>query len=174
MNARQKAKKYKKECERLNERLKSIMSATKVQPYIVKQHSIVTLRAELLVDSAEIRYRSASEECKISRVKKMLAAQLLHNILNYAKIETCENPYGYSDKTVIRATMKVVDTRREKCMTTKELLGQAKIYAEGRADALKQVKEHYSNDDSKTFFKWLADHEMYSKDLVEATEKSEV
>lgn len=59
-------------------------------------------------------------------------------------------------------------------MTTKELLGQAKIYAEGRADALKQVKEHYSNDDSKTFFKWLADQEMYSKALVEATEKSEV
>lgn len=59
-------------------------------------------------------------------------------------------------------------------MTTKELLGQAKIYAEGRADALKQVKEHYSNDYSKTFFKWLADQEMYSKALVEATEKSEV
>lgn len=59
-------------------------------------------------------------------------------------------------------------------MTTKELLGQAKIYAEGRADALKQVKEHYSNDDSKTFFKWLAEQEMYSKALVEATEKSEV
>ena len=59
-------------------------------------------------------------------------------------------------------------------MTTKELLGQAKIYSEGRADALKQVKEHYSNDDSKTFFKWLAEQEMYSKALVEATEKSEV
>lgn len=59
-------------------------------------------------------------------------------------------------------------------MTTKELLGQARIYAEGRADALKQVKEHYSNDDSKTFFKWLAEQEMYSKALVEATEKSEV
>lgn len=59
-------------------------------------------------------------------------------------------------------------------MTTKELLGQAKIYAEGRFDALKQFKEHYSNDDSKTFFKWLAEQEMYSKALVEATEKSEV
>ncbi|MGI6040986.1 MAG: hypothetical protein ACOYBH_02020 [Candidatus Alectryocaccobium sp.] len=59
-------------------------------------------------------------------------------------------------------------------MTTKELLGKAKIYAEGRADALKQVKEHYSNDDSKTFFKWLAEQEMYSKALLEALEKSEV
>mgnify|MGYP004456494719 FL=1 len=59
-------------------------------------------------------------------------------------------------------------------MTTKELLGQAKIYAEGRADALKQVKEHYSNDDSKTFFKWLAEQEMYSKALLESIEKSEV
>lgn len=107
MNARQKAKKYKKECERL----KSIISATKVQPYRFNEHSIVTLRAELLADSAEIRYRSASEECEISRVNKMLAAQLLHNILNYAKIETYENPYGYSDKTLIRATMKVVGTR---------------------------------------------------------------
>lgn len=59
-------------------------------------------------------------------------------------------------------------------MTTKELLGQAKIYAEGRADALKQVKEHYSADDSKTFFKWLAEQEMYSKALLESIEKSEV
>lgn len=72
MNARQKAKKYKKECERL----KSIMSTTKVQPYIVNQHSIVTLRAEQLVDLAEIQY-------------------------------------GYSDETLIRATMKVVDMHRE-------------------------------------------------------------
>ena len=46
-------------------------------------------------------------------LNKMLATQLLHHILNYAKIETCENPYGYSDKTLIRATMKVVDMRRE-------------------------------------------------------------
>ena len=109
MNARQKAKKYKKECERL----KSIMSATKVQPYIVNQHSIVTLRAEQFVDSAELYPISASEEWGISRVNKMLAAQLLHNILNYAKIETCENPYCYSDETLIRATIKVVDMRRE-------------------------------------------------------------
>lgn len=35
-------------------------------------------------------------------------------------------------------------------MTTKELLGQAKIYAEGRADALKQVKEHYSDIGGKS------------------------
>lgn len=109
MNARQKAKKYKKECERL----KSIMSATKVQPYIVNQHSIVTLRAEQLVDLGELYRISASEECGISMLNKMLATQLLHHILNYAKIETCENPYGYSDKTLIRATMKVVDMRRE-------------------------------------------------------------
>lgn len=59
-------------------------------------------------------------------------------------------------------------------MTTKELLVQAKIYAEGRADALKQVKEHYTNDDSKMFFKWLGQQEMYSKALLESIEKSEV
>ena len=109
MNARQKAKKHKKEYERL----KSIMSATKVQPYIVNQHSIVTLRAEQLVDLTEMRYSSASEECGIAGLNKMPAAQLLHNILNYAKIETYENPYGYSDKILIRATIKVVDMRRE-------------------------------------------------------------
>ena len=109
MNARQKAKKYKRQCERL----KSIISATKVQPYTVNQHSIVTLRAEQLVNLAEIQYSSASEECRIAMLNKMLAAQLLHNILNYANIETFENPYGYSDETLIRATMKVVDMRRE-------------------------------------------------------------
>lgn len=107
MNARQKSKKYKKECERL----KSIMSATKVQSYLVNQHSIVTLRAEQLVDLAELYQISASEECGISMLNKMLATQLLHQILNYAKIEICGNPYGYSDNTLIRATMKVVDMR---------------------------------------------------------------
>lgn len=49
MNTRQKAKKYKRECERL----KSIMSATKVQPCVSNQHPIVTLRAEQLVDLAD-------------------------------------------------------------------------------------------------------------------------
>lgn len=110
MNARQKSKKYKKECERL----KSIMSATtKVQSYLVSQRSIVTLSAEQLVDLGELCRISASEECGTSMLNKMLATQLLHHILNYAKIEICGNPYGYSDKTLIRATMKVVDMRRD-------------------------------------------------------------
>lgn len=110
MNARQKSKKYKKECERL----KSIMLATKVQSHLaVNQHSIVTLRAEQLVDLAELYKISASEECEISMLNKMLATQLLHQILNYAKIEICGNPYGYSDNTLIRATMKVVDMRMD-------------------------------------------------------------
>lgn len=109
MNLRQKAKKYKRECERL----KSIMSVTKVQHCIGNQHSIVTLRAEQLVDLAELYQISASEECEISMRNKMLATQLLHHILNYAKIEIFGNPYGYSDKTLIRATMKVVDMRMD-------------------------------------------------------------
>lgn len=109
MNARQKSKKYKKECERL----KSIMSATKVQSHLVNQHSIVTLRAEQLVDLAELYRISASGECGTSMLNKMLATQLLYQILNYAKIEICGNPYGYSDNTLVRATMKVVDMRRE-------------------------------------------------------------
>lgn len=108
MNARQKAKRYKKECKRL----KSIMPATKVKPYIVNQQSIVTLRAEQLVDLAEVRCTSAGKECGIARLNKMLATQLSHSILNYAKIETYENSYGYSDKALIRATIRVVDMRR--------------------------------------------------------------
>lgn len=109
MNSRQKAKKYKRECEHL----KSIMSVTKVQHCIDNQRSIVTLRAEQLVDLAELYQISAGEECEISMLNKMLATQLLHHILNYAKIEICGNPYGYSDKTIIRATMKVVDMRMD-------------------------------------------------------------
>jgi len=109
MNARQKAKKYKRQCELL----KSIISATKVQPCVGNQHSIVTLRAEQLVDLEELYQISASEECGTSMLNKMLATQLLHHILNYAEIEICGNPYGYSDETLIRATMKVVDMRRK-------------------------------------------------------------
>lgn len=109
MNARQKAKKYKRQCELL----KSIISPTKVQPGVGNQHSIVTLSAEQLVDLEELYRISASEECGTSMLNKMLATQLLYQILNYAKIEICGNPYGYSDKTLIRATMKVVDMRRK-------------------------------------------------------------
>lgn len=109
MNARKKAKKYKRQCELL----KSIISPTKVQPGVGNQHSIVTLSAEQLVDLEELYRISASEECGTSMLNKMLATQLLYQILNYAKIEICGNPYGYSDKTLIRATMKVVDMRRE-------------------------------------------------------------
>ena len=109
MNSRQKAKKYKRECEHL----KSIMSVTKVQHCIGNRHSIVTLSAEQLVDLGELYRISASKECGTSMLNKMLVTQLLYQILNYAKIEICGNPYGYSDKTLIRATMKVVDMRRE-------------------------------------------------------------
>lgn len=105
MNARQKAKKYKRECERL----KSIMSVTKAQHCIGNQCSIVTLRAEQLVDLTELYRISANEECEMSMLNKMLATQLSYDILNYAKIEVCGNPYSYSDKSLIRATIKVVN-----------------------------------------------------------------
>ena len=107
MNARQKAKRYKKECKRL----KSMMSTTEAQPHVVNQYPVVTLRTELLVDLEEIQfqYNTASRECGMTMLNKMLAEQLLHDILKYAKIETYKDPYGYSDKTLIRATMQVVN-----------------------------------------------------------------
>lgn len=40
-------------------------------------------------------------------INKMLAAQLIHNTLEYADIETIHD--AYSGNKIIRATMKVVD-----------------------------------------------------------------
>ena len=107
MNARQKAKRYKNECKRL----KSMMSTTTDQAHAVNQLTIVTLRTEQLVDLEEIpfQYNTASGECGMAMLNKMLATQLLHDILKYAKIETYKDSHGYSDKTLIRATMQVVD-----------------------------------------------------------------
>ena len=107
MNARQKAKYYKKRCaelERSNPPIKKYL-------FEVQRSPVVTLRAEQLVDMSELYKLSASEECGFSALNKMLASQFVHQILDYAHIETLPNPYGYFDKTLIRATMKVIDMR---------------------------------------------------------------
>jgi len=113
MNARQKAKMYKKKCQQLEQ----MLVPTRKLPIVTDRSPVVTLRAEQLVDMGELHALSAAEECGFSALNKMLASQLLHQILNYAKVETMANPYGYFDKTLIRATMKVVDMRSQEELT---------------------------------------------------------
>lgn len=111
MNARQKAKYYKKQYEKM----KSIASPKiDSNPFTHSTKQIIDLRVEQLVDMREMYELSASEECAFSAINKLLTSQFIHQILNYALIETIPNPYGYFDKTLIRATMKVVDLRRDK------------------------------------------------------------
>lgn len=106
MNARQKAKYYKKRCAELERYALPI----KKYPFEVQRNPVVTLRAEQLVDKTASEL-SASEKCGFSALNKMLASQFVHQILDYAHIETLSNPYGHFDKTLIRATMKVIDLR---------------------------------------------------------------
>lgn len=110
MNARQKAKYYKRKCEQLEK----LTLPLKRPPFEVQHNPVVTLRTEQLVDINELHTLSATEECGLSYINKMLASQLLHQILNYANIETMSNPYGYYGKALIRATIKIVDMSSRK------------------------------------------------------------
>ena len=108
MNARQKAKKYKKKCEQLEKMTLQL----KRSPIEIYNYPVVDLIAEQLVDMSDLMRMSAREETVFTMINKMLAGQLIHNILNYAEIEQFQNPYGYDyDKVLIRARMKVVDLR---------------------------------------------------------------
>ena len=108
MNARQKAKKYKKKCEQLEK----MTLQFKRSPIEINNYPVVDLIAEQLVDMSDLMRMSAREETVFTMINKMLAGQLIHNILNYAEIEQFQNPYGYDyDKVLIRARMKVVDLR---------------------------------------------------------------
>ena len=108
MNARQKAKKYKKKCEQLEK----MMLPLKRSPIEIFNYPVVDLMAEQLVDMSDLTRMSAREETEFTMINKVLAGQLIHNILNYAEIEQFPNPYGYDyDKVLIRARMKVVDLR---------------------------------------------------------------
>ena len=105
MNARKKAKMYKKRCQQLEQ----MLTSTQRTPIVIDRRSIVTLRTEQLVETSELYALSATEECGFSALNKMMASQFLHQILNYANIETINNPYGYYGKTLIQATIKIVD-----------------------------------------------------------------
>lgn len=109
MNARQKAKYYKKRCERLEK----LVLPVKRFPIEVNRSPIVTLRAEQIVETRDLPVLVKPTDDGFSILNKMMARQFLHQMLNYAEIETIREPYSlYSDKTLVRATMKIVDTRR--------------------------------------------------------------
>ena len=73
MNARQKAKMYKKKCQELEQTL----LLTRKLSIVTDRSSVITLRAEQLVDMRDLYAMSASEECGLSALNKMLASQFL-------------------------------------------------------------------------------------------------
>lgn len=92
MNLRQKAKKLKRD----NNYLRDMIIATRGVHMPSVQKSIVTLQASQIV-SPDIA------DCNVNQV---IAANLLHQILDYAEIT--KEPY-YGDREIIRARIKVVD-----------------------------------------------------------------
>ena len=105
MNLRQKAKKYKQRCKNL-ERL---VVPTKTYYLPSNEYPIITLETSQIIDMDEYYRLSADAECYASRFNKIMAGNLIHEILNYAEI-TIE-PF-YDDKQIIKARMKVIDLRK--------------------------------------------------------------
>ena len=102
MNLRQKAKKYKQRCEQLE----AMVYPTK-NYYLSNNHNkIITLETQQIMDIDDYYRMSAEEECYASRFNKILAANLLHEILNYADITT---EYCGNNKQIVKARIKVID-----------------------------------------------------------------
>ena len=59
----------------------------KRSPIEIYNYPVVDLIAEQLVDMSDLMRMSAREETVFTMTNKMLAGQLIHNILNYAEIE---------------------------------------------------------------------------------------
>lgn len=102
MNLRQKAKHYKKRYENLEK----MMMPT--QQYYVPSdnHRVITLETSQIMDIEDYYRMSEDAECYSSKFNKLMAANLLHEILNYAEIT--REPFQY-DKEIIRARMTVID-----------------------------------------------------------------
>ena len=102
MNLRQKAKKYKQRCEQLE-----VMVYPTKNYYLSNNHNkIITLETQQIMDIDDYYIMSAKEECYASRFNKILAANLLHDVLNYADITT---EYFGDNKQIVKARIKVID-----------------------------------------------------------------
>lgn len=94
MNARQKAKHYKKLYEDL-----------------IKQKVPETLRVKQIIDS--MTYRSILKSDRGNEhLKRMIADKISYDILQYADIKTFDD--FMCDSKIIEATIKVVDLKHEK------------------------------------------------------------
>jgi len=102
MNARQKAKHYKKLYEDLIKQ--------KV-PYTATIYQIETLRVKQIIDS--MTYRSILKSDRGNEhLKRMIADKISYDILQYADIKTFDD--FMCDSKIIEATIKVVDLKHEK------------------------------------------------------------
>lgn len=102
MNLRQKAKKYKQRCEYLE----NMTIPTKSYHLPSSEHQIITLETSQIVDMDDYYKMSDREECYTSMVNKIIARNLIHEILNYAEITM--KPFDYN-KQIVKARMKVID-----------------------------------------------------------------
>ena len=102
MNLRQKAKKLKRD----NDYLRNMIIATRGIHMPSVQKSIVTLETSQVIDPEDYYKLSVDAETYYSHFNKLMAANLLHQILNYAEIN---KDYFGDGKEIITARIKVVD-----------------------------------------------------------------
>lgn len=107
MNARQKAKYYKKRCKMLED---MVLPLRKYR-YDMTNLPIVTLRSEQIIRNEEMRALTVADDLGLTMVNKIMARDFINQILNYADIVQIEDKDR--DCKIIRATMKVVDMRKE-------------------------------------------------------------
>lgn len=106
MNLRQKAKYYKKRCEMLEK-----LTLPRRYSFDYMEQPIVTLRSEQYLLPEEYAAMQVTDDMGLTMVNKIMARDFIHQLLNYAQvIVQRDERLGC---VVIKATMKVVDIRKE-------------------------------------------------------------
>lgn len=109
MNLRQKAKYYKKRCEMLE---KLILPRRNFLDYTETKQPIVTLRSEQYLSLEQyVAMMQATGNMGLTMIEKNMERDFMKQLLNYTQVIVQEDKKsGY---IVIKAAIKVVDTRKE-------------------------------------------------------------
>ena len=108
MNLRQKAKYYKQRCEMLE---KLTLPHRHPFRYTDTEQPIVTLRSEQCLPLEEYADMRGTNNMRLAMIEKNMGSDFMHQLLKYAQVVVQRDES--SGCVVIKATMKVVDMRKE-------------------------------------------------------------
>lgn len=108
MNLRQKAKYYKQRCEMLE---KLTLPHRHPFRYADTEQPIVTLCSEQRLPLEEYADMRGTNNMRLAMIEKNMGSDFMHQLLKYAQVVVQRDEW--SGCTVIKATMKVVDMRKE-------------------------------------------------------------